>query len=174
MIIEEYDESLFISRFEDYKRVETKENPNGNFSYKGLRVLFEYLDEAYDEENPLKLDVISLCCEFSEYVNIGEYLKDYSNQHEEKQSFINFIEEWKPELIGEYEFYKKESVKGGLNLAENLFNWVGLIKKEEDIINQFKETEEEFNKQIEQEISDKTTLIKFEDDLDEGFIIQQY
>ena len=65
MIIEEYDESLFISRFEDYNRVETAENPNGNFSYKGLMHLFNYLEENADEENPYKLDVVSLCCEFS-------------------------------------------------------------------------------------------------------------
>ncbi len=84
MIIEEYDESLFISRFEDYKRVETLENPNGNFSYQGLRNLFNYLDGCYDEENPLKLDVISLCCDFSEYKNLKSYLDDYSEQHEEK------------------------------------------------------------------------------------------
>jgi len=81
MIIEKVDESLFIRRFEDHKRVKTSENSNGNFSYKGLRYLFEYLDESHDEENPLNLDVISLCCDFSEYEDIEEYLKDYSNKH---------------------------------------------------------------------------------------------
>ncbi len=122
MIIEEYDESLFISRFEDYKRVETPENKNGNFSYKGLRNLFVYLDEAHDEENPLKLDVISLCCDFSEYKNLNEFLKDYS-----------------------WNFERQEE-----------------------------ESEEHFYKRMEEEISEKTTLIKFEDDLDEGFIIGQF
>jgi len=122
MIIEEYDESLFISRFEDYKRVETKVNPNGNFSYKGLRFLFEYLDEAYDEENPLKLDVISLCCDFSEYGDLNSFLEDYKGYSKRK----DFDEE------------------------------------------------EEFKQAIEEEISNNTTLIKFDDDLDEGFIIQQY
>ncbi len=123
MIIEEYDESLFISRFEDYNRVETPENPNGNFSYKGLRNLFEYLDDSHDEENPLTLDVISLCCEYSEYKSLKEYLNDYSNQRDKKED------------------------------------------EEED---------DDFNKRIEEEISDKTTLIKFEEDLNDGFIIQQY
>lgn len=123
MIIEEYDESLFISRFEDYKRVINSKWEGGNFSYKGLRALFEYLDEAYDEENPLKLDVVSLCCDFSEYKDIEEYLNDYSNQHEERGT-------------------------------------------EED--------EDGFKSRIEEEISNKTTLIKFGEDLDEGFIIQQY
>ena len=96
MIIEEYDESLFISRFEDYKRVETSENPNGNFSYRGLRALFNYIDESHEEDNPYKLDVIALCCEYSEYKNLEEYLNDYSEQHtikedEEDEEYLNII-----------------------------------------------------------------------------------
>lgn len=77
MIIEEYDESLFIQRFENMNRVETSENPNGNFSYKGLSALFEYIDESYEEENPFKMDVICLCCDYSEYKNLKSYKKDY-------------------------------------------------------------------------------------------------
>ena len=126
MIIEEYDERLFISRFEDYKRVVTDENKNGNFSYKGLRFLFEYLDETYDEENPLKLDVISLCCDFSEYKDLNEYLKDYYRQHEETE-------------------FKGEG-----------------------------EDTDDFKTRMEEEINDNTTLIKFGEDLDEGFIIGSY
>jgi len=133
MIIEEYDESLFISRFEDYKRVITLENPNGNFSYKGLRALFEYLEETTDKENPYKLDVIALCCEFSEYKNIEEFLKDYSHQYKT-------FEEW----------------------------------KEENNLNKDYEEEDTYLDELEQEIIYNTTLIKFEDDLDEGFIIQNY
>ena len=95
MIIEEYDESLFISRFEDYKRV----GVGGNFSYKGLRCLFEYLDESYTEENPLKLDVISLCCDFLEYKSVEEYLKDYlsdveRDNFEDEEEYLNKVEEW--------------------------------------------------------------------------------
>lgn len=170
MIIEEYDESLFISRFEDYKRVINDKWKGGNFTYKGLRALFLYLDEAHDEENPLKLDVISLCCDFSEYKDLEEYLRDYSNQHKTQISFNTFIKREYPKLLKEYEIYKKGYVKNGLDLSQNLFIWVGCIKKKEDIINQFNE----FKKVIENEINEKTTLIKFEDDLNEGFIIAQY
>ncbi len=126
MIIEEYDESLFISRFRDYKRVETLENPNGGFSYKGLINLFEYLDKTYSEENPFKLDVISLCCDFTEYKNLDEYLKNYSREHEETE-------------------FKGEG-----------------------------EDEKDFLERMEEEINDKTLLIKFESDLNEGFIIANY
>lgn len=99
MIIEKYDESLFIQRFENYKRVITPENPNGNFTYSGLRALFEYLDELGTEENPIKLDVIGLCCDFSEYGNVEEYLIDYGNddlkrgEDETEEEHLNRIEE---------------------------------------------------------------------------------
>jgi len=124
MIIEEYDESLFIQRFKNYDRViKPDKDNNGNFTYKGLRALFNYLNECYDEENPLKLDVISLCCDFTEYKDLNKYLTDYSNQHEGRRE---------------------------------------------------EESEDEFKSRIEEEINDKTTLIKFDDDLNEGFIIQSY
>jgi len=122
MIIEEYDESLFIQRFENMGRVET-DDKGGNFTYKGLRFLFEYLDETYDEENPLKLDVISLCCDFSEYKNFKEYKADYDI----------------------------------------------LTDKEEYALD-----DDGYMEAIENEINDKTTLIKFGDNLNEGFIIGQY
>lgn len=128
MIIEELDESLFISRFEDHKRVTTPENPNGNFTYRGLRALFQYLDEISDEENPYKLDVIALCCEFSEYKDIEEFLRDYGN---------------------------------------TLNDFEGAIKEGSEYTNEFKEY-------LEEEINNNTTLIKFDDDLDEGFIIASY
>lgn len=38
-----------------------------NFTYEGLRVLFEYLEECEgDTGQEYELDVIGLCCEFSE------------------------------------------------------------------------------------------------------------
>jgi len=134
MIIEEYDESMFIRRFEDYKRVETDENKNGNFSYRGLRALFGYIVEC--DENPYKLDVIGLCCEFSEYKNLDEYLRD---------------------------FYQKEDIQ---KIEEEIRN-DNNIKDEEEFNELLKE-------RIEEEINNKTTLIKFDGDLDEGFIIESY
>jgi len=115
MIVEQYDESLFISRFEDYKRVETPNNPNGNFTYKGLRALFEYLDEAGDEENPLYLDVIALCCEYAEYKSItelynddaalfedlNELLPEYDEDNEEELNFIEWAYKEYPDDVRE-------------------------------------------------------------------------
>ena len=122
-IIETLDESLFISRFEDYKRVNTPENKNGNFTYKALRVLFEYLDDLYEENEPLELDVISLCCDFTEYDDIRDFLKNYPQDNIKYEDFPD---------------------------------------------------EEEYKEALEEEINNQTTLIKLYDDLDEGFIIQNF
>lgn len=47
-----------------------------NFSYEGLEVLFDYLEE-YEEScgQEMELDVIGICCDFSEdtWLNIAEY-----------------------------------------------------------------------------------------------------
>ncbi len=54
--------------------------PN-NFSYDGLRVLYDYLDE-YDgavSETGIELDVIAICCDFTE-CTIKEVLNDYDLQ----------------------------------------------------------------------------------------------
>ncbi len=51
--------------------------PN-NFSYEGLQVLFDHLEEyeGADSEMGLELDVIAFCCDFTES-SIEEVLKDY-------------------------------------------------------------------------------------------------
>lgn len=41
-------------------------NRRENFTYEGLEVLFEYLEECEDERNEMELDVIAICCDFSE------------------------------------------------------------------------------------------------------------
>ena len=41
------------------------------FSYEGLIALFDYLEMLEDDiGEPIELDVISLCCEYSEYENL--------------------------------------------------------------------------------------------------------
>ena len=48
------------------------------FSYEGRTALFEYLENlAEDCATPMELDVIALCCDFSEYADIAEYNKEY-------------------------------------------------------------------------------------------------
>lgn len=53
--------SQFIDEFSQYNRLD-------NFSEEGLIALFDYLDMLSDDiGEPLQLDVIGLCCEFSEF-----------------------------------------------------------------------------------------------------------
>ena len=48
------------------------------FSYEGLEVLFDYLDElSEDTGEPVELDVIALCCEYYES-SIEELIDNYN------------------------------------------------------------------------------------------------
>jgi len=72
MIIKTIDLYDFIRAFEEYKR-------EGEFSYKGLEALYDWLDElAADTETPYELDVIGLRCEFTEYSDLAEIQETYS------------------------------------------------------------------------------------------------
>ena len=66
--------SDFIQAFKTMDRKE-------NFSYDGLVSLFEYLEEMEEScETEIELDVIALCCEYTEYENIKEFWKDYDKE----------------------------------------------------------------------------------------------
>ena len=62
----------FRRAFADYDRAD-------QFSHEGLGALFDWLDElAEDTDTPYELDVIALCCEFSEYSDLSEIKANYS------------------------------------------------------------------------------------------------
>ena len=64
--------------------------PN-NFSYLGLMVLFHYLtDLEEDSDIGLELDVIALCCEFSEDSN-ENLEKDYGYSLEELENITTVL-----------------------------------------------------------------------------------
>lgn len=51
-----------------------------NFSYNGLVALYEYLTQYEDDSGEeIELDVIALCCDYSEYKNIEEVKENYSD-----------------------------------------------------------------------------------------------
>ena len=55
-----------------------------NFSYEGLKALFEYLEEYEDSTGEeLELDVIALCCQYAEYDSLKEYNDDYDTKYSE-------------------------------------------------------------------------------------------
>ena len=69
--INEYD---FIDAFRKMGRT-------ANFSNSGLIALYEYLEMLGDDlGQPIELDVIALCCEFTEYDNLEEFEADYGRE----------------------------------------------------------------------------------------------
>lgn len=54
-----------------------------NFSYEGLSALFDYLEQYEDDTGEqIELDVIAICCDYSEYENLKEFQGDYSEDYE--------------------------------------------------------------------------------------------
>mgnify|MGYP003147639691 CR=1 FL=1 len=52
-----------------------------NFSFKGLVALYEELEMVENDiGKPIELDVIALCCEFTEYDNLEEFEADYGRE----------------------------------------------------------------------------------------------
>ena len=73
MIVTTIDQYEFRRAFADYGR-------GDQFSYEGLNALFDYLDELSEDTGAnIELDVIALCCEFSEYADLEEIKSHYSN-----------------------------------------------------------------------------------------------
>ena len=71
-------ESQFINAFKSW---DTYKN---QFSYKGLKALFEWFEELEnDTGEEMELDVIAICCEFTEYENLKQYNDEYGNEHKE-------------------------------------------------------------------------------------------
>lgn len=71
MIIQAVNESDFVRAFDAYDRAE-------NFSVNARRHMFEYFDNLSDEtDTPMELDVIAICCEWSEYPTAAEAAREY-------------------------------------------------------------------------------------------------
>ena len=65
-----------------------------NFTYEGLECLYNYLiDYEQDTGEEIELDVIALCCDYSEYKDLEEYRKNYSsiNSVKDIQDATTFI-----------------------------------------------------------------------------------
>ena len=85
---------------------------SNQFSYVGQRVLFAYLDDYEDSTGEeLELDVIALCCDFSEehYKDIADnYSIDLSDAEGDVEEELNIVKEYLAEhtqLVGESNDY---------------------------------------------------------------------
>ena len=78
----------FVREFDEYNR-------STNFSVRGREALYDYLEELEEFE----LDVIAICCDYSEYKNVAEFVKDYGfsdikrEDYEEEEEFEEAVKE---------------------------------------------------------------------------------
>ena len=72
----------FVNEFKRYGREE-------NFTYAGLKALFDFIEELEIFEDEWTLDVIALCCEFTEYENLEEFQADYGKEYETIEDIEN-------------------------------------------------------------------------------------
>lgn len=71
-------QTVYLGDFRDAFVSMGREN---NFSYDGLGVLFDYLEEVDPDS---ELDVIALCCDFSE-MDVDEVIRTYDLEDDVKQ-----------------------------------------------------------------------------------------
>jgi hypothetical protein len=89
-MINEYRENVNVTDFINGFRSMGSGVIRDNFTAKGLRALFDYLNELErDCGITIEVDEIGLCCDFAEYENFEEFQGDYSNLNIEKVEDIN-------------------------------------------------------------------------------------
>lgn len=71
---------------------------SGQFSYEGLEVLFDYLEQlSGDLGEPIELDVVALCCEYYESSIeelIGSYIIDVSDAEGDEDEIQAIVREY--------------------------------------------------------------------------------
>ena len=81
----------FVDEFRNYGRED-------QFSYEGKKALFDYLNDlSEDIGESIELDIIGICCDFTEYDSLEEFLDDYGytigdiNDIEDIQNYTTMI-----------------------------------------------------------------------------------
>jgi hypothetical protein len=68
----------------------TKWDRGEQFSHFGLIALFDYLEMLEDDiGEPIELDVIGLCCDYSEYANLKEFQDDCGDEYQSLEDIEN-------------------------------------------------------------------------------------
>jgi hypothetical protein len=90
-------QSINVYQFRDeFARAGREEN----FSYEGQEALFDWL-ETYEEDTgeEIELDVIALCCDFTEYTDFDEAIDYYSidvdteDEDDKRQQVIEWLQD---------------------------------------------------------------------------------
>ena len=69
MVISKVTNWDFINVFKNADRA-------GNFSIESLNALYDYINCSYDDSGPYTLDVIALCCSYTEYTH-EDYIREF-------------------------------------------------------------------------------------------------
>lgn len=85
-----------IDAFRRYGRLKTSET-HGNFTEEAIEVLFDYYDEMvgehYEISQAYELDVIGICCEWTQYDDIDEVKETYLNKSYDAQEVFEYLED---------------------------------------------------------------------------------
>ena len=84
--------------FQDFTDAFKNMSRENQFSYEGKRALFDYIEDFEQETGEeCELDVIALCCEFSEYKNLSELQENYPDVKDledlEEKTQVIFIDD---------------------------------------------------------------------------------
>jgi hypothetical protein len=73
--------------FSDFQDAFRNHDRQEQFSYDGKKALFDYLEE-YEQstDQPVELDVIALCCEYTEYDNLADFKAEYETYADKIQT----------------------------------------------------------------------------------------
>ena len=75
--------------FHNFQDAFQKMGRGNNFSYEGLRALFDYIEQLEEDiGQEIELDVIALCCEYSEIEDNEEEYKQYIGEDAERDDLI--------------------------------------------------------------------------------------
>ena len=70
----------------DFTHAFKTSNRSDEFSYHALQALYEWLEEVYcTDDYGVELDVVALCCEWTQYKSIEEYNEAYETEYESYQ-----------------------------------------------------------------------------------------
>ena len=77
--------------FDDFVDAFTRMGRGDQFSYAGLRALFDHIEEVEEERGEqYELDVIALCCDWEEYdteellIQFGDWLERHEGEEDEE------------------------------------------------------------------------------------------
>ena len=94
-----------VTQHEFIDRFISSNTYKNNFSFDGLKTLFDYLEQWEQEmDNQVEFDMVGICCDYSEYENKKELEKNYNMSIEEIGDNAYIILEFK-KLGNDYNSY---------------------------------------------------------------------